>query len=670
MRQAWRSVFTATVRAKSTTQDGDTAPPEIDELERLADAAGLDTPVSELGLSAAALGVLDRLGLGTAAQLAGFRPNDLSWAAGLALVVRREVLDAVARLRERLDVVPGDDDASVDRLAAILIPKPQTSQAQQDQQTLRALLGLSVFDDLKKGTGIPFAVTETMLPAWPGAAEAKAGRGLDRAEFDAVLSRARTRWLKQPTITQARNDLAAILERAGGVLSGEELALGLLSRRGSTATGPERLRRARAVVRAALEAEASRESNRFTWRRLGGGAAAVIALAAKPTSDANADDVLDGEELADYAANLGVVADQLAAADPLHTPAAALERLRRVAPPAGLPPLSDHRLARLAAAASATAAVSSRLELYPRGLPPARAVRIARAALLGSGTLAEQEVRDRVRTRFPDAAPLPPRPALESLLRDEVGLVWSSDRTAPNGTPLLPGFRVPQPPPLSTGLTAIGNSGTRYRTGTDASAPDETRATAELTDERLRRHATNGGYLILTVTPNQQERAIRALEALGASEANADRLAIDALHAESATKRIDWDRAILAADAEGPAGPQWPRLQAVARAAAGRLGLELLTGPKHVVLTHPGLLARYDLFGILDNLRERTTRLPEPGQTLRTLWVLIPAEDPSAAPALAGRAIPITTSTEHLALPDVWLRNLHKTTPSTAGAPR
>jgi hypothetical protein len=219
-------------------------------------------------------------------------------------------------------------------------------------------------------------------------------------------------------------------------------------------------------------------------------------------------------------------------------------------------------------------------------------------------------------------------------------------------------------------LTAIGNSGTRYRTGTDATAPDETRAAAELTDERLRRHATNGGYLILTVTPNQQERAIRALEALGASEANADRLAIDALHAESAAKRIDWDRAILAADAEGPAGPQWPRLQTVARAAAGRLGSGLLTGPEHVVLTHPGLLARYDLFGILDNLRERTTRLPEHGQTLRTLWVLIPAEDPSAAPALAGRAIPITTSTEHLALPDVWLRNLHKTTPSTAGAPR
>lgn len=669
MRQAWRAVFAAAVRPTSTSQDGDGTPPEIDELERLADAAGPDTPVVELGLSAAALGALDRLGLGTAEQLAAFRPKDLGWSAGLGLAVRREVLDAGARLRERLDVAPGDNDASVDRLAATLIPRPQTAQAQEDRPALRTLLGLGGFDDLGAGTALPLAGTNTSSLAWPGSAEVKATHGLDRSEFDAVLQRARTRWLKQPAITQARNDLAAIVERAGGVLSGEELALGLLSQRGSTATGAKRLRRGQAVVRAALEAEASRESNRFTWRRLGGGAAIVVALAAKPSDEANADDVLDGEELADYAANLGLVADQLARADPLHTPTAALERLRLVAPPAGLPPPSDHRLARLATAASATAAISSRLELYPRDLHPDRAVRIARAALLGSGTLTEQEIRDRVRTRFPDATALPPRPELDSLLRDEVGLVWSTDRIASSGTPLAPGFRVP-PPQAATGPAAIASSGTRYRTGTATSAPDEARAVAELTDERLHRHAANGGYLVLTVTPNHQERAIRELVALGATEANADRLAIDALRAESAAKGIDWDRAILATDAEGPGGPRWARLLAVARAAASPLRTQLLTGPEHVLLTRPGLLARYDLIGLLDELRERTTRLPEPGQALRTLWVLIPADDPNAAPALAGRAVPITTPTEHLALPDVWLRNLHKTNPVPAGSPR
>ena len=294
-------------------------------------------------------------------------------------------------------------------------------------------------------------------------------------------------------------------------------------------------------------------------------------------------------------------------------------------------------------------------------------LRIARATLLGSGTLTEPEIRERVRTRFPAAAQLPARPDLDTLLKVEVGLIWSTDRIAANGTPMAPGFRVPAPP-AAGGLTAIGGSGTCYRTGTATGAPDEARAVAELTDERLRRHAVNGGYLVLTVAPNQQERAVRELEGLGAIQVDADRIVIAALHAEAAAKGIDWDRAIVATDAEGPDGSRWPRLLTVARAREETLRAELLKGPEHVLLTHPGLLARYDLFGILDDIRERTTRIAKDGQTLRTLWVLIPTDNPSAAPSLAGRAVPITTATEHLALPDVWLRNLHHTTAASAGA--
>lgn len=662
MRQAWRAVFAEAIRPTSS-QDAESGETDAGARERLLDAADPTTPVVDLGLSAAATSALDRLGLGTVAQLLAFPTADWNRAPGVGLSVRREVLAVIGALRERVDVAAGDDAASIDRLASTLLPKPQTPQAQSDLPVLRTLLGISAVGQ-RGSDPLPMEEGEDPLPAWRGASEVKAAHNLERAAFDAVLQRSRTRWLKQPGITQARNDLAAILGRAGGVLSGDEVALALLSQRGSTATGTERLRRGRAVVRAALEAESVRESNRFTWRHVGGGTAVVVARASQ-TSD-ESDELLDGEELADYAANLGVAADQIAAADPLMTPSAAIERLRRVAPPAGLAPLTDHRLTRLAAACSATAAVSSRLELYPRGLGPARALRIARATLLGSGTLTEQEIRERVRTRFPDAAPLPARPELDALLSGEVGVIWSADRTASDGTPLAPGFRVPPPP--AAGLTAIGSSGTRYRTGTEASAPDEARAAAELTDERLRRHAANGGYLVLTVAPNQQDRAIRELEALGATPVNADRLTIAALRAESSAKGIDWERAILAADAEGPSGARWPRLLAVARAAVGSLRSQLLNGPEHVMLTHPGLLGRYDLFGLLDDLRERTTRIPEVGQKLRTLWVLIPTDDPNAAPALARRAVPITTPTEHLALPEVWLRNLHHTTAASAEA--
>ena len=652
MRQAWRAVFTAAGRPVTSTDDERAA--DAAGLERLADAAGLETPVAELGLSGAATSALERLGLGTVEQLLAYPTAEWNRAAGVGLQVRREVLEAIGRLRPRFDAEPADPAASIDRLAAQLIAKPTTPHAQADHDPLELLLGLH--GDRPQlpllGDGDPAHGRPPL--AWPGPADVKARFGLDRAGYDALLGRARARWGKQPAITQVRRDLESILERAGGILPGDEAALALLAQRGSTTTGTDRLRRSRAVVRAALETEAGRSTNRFSWRRLGGGASTVVALRS---------DALDAEELADYAASLGVVADQLAAAEQLLSPAVALERLRQVPTPAGLPPLSDHRLARLAAAASATAAVSSRLELYPRGLPPARALRLARAALLGAGTLSDDDVHTRVRTRFPAAEPLPHRPTLDRLVHEAVGLEWFSGGPDPTGVPLAPGFRVP-PPPAVAAATAVTSSGGRYGTGTTVDAPDEARAKAEIAQDRLERHAKGGGFLVITVRPSQQQRAIAALSDLGATPRSVDGLVIGALRRHAAAKGIKWDQAVLAADADGPGGERWGRLLTVVRDALSPVRAEVLHGPDHLLLTHPGLLARYDALGLLDELRERATRQPEPGQTLRTLWVLVPADDPDALPTVQGKAVPVTSSAERFTLPDAWLRNLHRTLPS------
>lgn len=657
MRQAWRNVFAAAARPTTTTDEDRAA--DAETLDRLADAADEHTSVVDLGLSGAASSALERIGIGTARQLLDHPTGELATLPGVGLRTKREILDAVARLRARFDTEITDPAASIDRLAAALVPKPTTAQAKADAPALTTLLGLH-------GTDIPHlplgddgvGIAESPALAWPGAADLAAAHGLDRAAVDDLLTRARGRWLKQPGVTQARNDIHGVVERAGGVAPADEVALALLAQRGSTATGADRLRRARAVVRAALDTEGAREGNRFTWRRLGGGASAVIALRT---------DQLDGEELADYAASLGVIADQLAASDPLPTPAAARERLRAVPVPPGLPPLSDHRLLRLATAASATAATSSRLEVYPRGLSAERAVRLARAALLGAGTLSEDAIRNRVHMRFPAAAPLPDRPELDLLLRETVGLEWFAGGPGPSGIPLAPGFRIP-PPPAQSGLTAITVSGSRYRTGTAVDAPDETRAEAEAVDDRLRRHAAGGGYLVITVRPKRYHSALDGLTRLGATPVSADELIIGALRRHTDAKRIRWNEAILATDAAGPDGDQWRRLLNVVRDALPPVRSALLEGPEHVLLTDPGLLGRYEQVGLLDGLRERTTRQqPEPGQTLRTLWVLVPAEDPAALPAIAGHPIPTTTSAERLALPDSWLQNVHRTT--TAGAP-
>ena len=68
------------------------------------------------------------------------------------------------------------------------------------------------------------------------------------------------------------------------------------------------------------------------------------------------------------------------------------------------------------------------------------------------------------------------------------------------------------------------------------------------------------------------------------------------------------------------------------------------------------------MFGQLYDL----TRQPATGQVLRTVWVLVAADDPSVPPTVAGHAVPIPTAAEHLVLPTPWLENLHKTAPGVA----
>ena len=59
-------------------------------------------------------------------------------------------------------------------------------------------------------------------------------------------------------------------------------------------------------------------------------------------------------------------------------------------------PLSPESRLRLAAGASAGAAVSSRQELYPRGLSAERALRLAMGALMGARELDAEQIRSRV----------------------------------------------------------------------------------------------------------------------------------------------------------------------------------------------------------------------------------------------------------------------------------
>jgi hypothetical protein len=84
----------------------------------------------------------------------------------------------------------------------------------------------------------------------------------------------------------------------------------------------------------------------------------------------------------------------------LLSPVRALEKIRAVPSPESFIGLSNHRLLRLAAAASQRSALSSRAEFYVRGMPAKQALELAQGALLGSKALSIGELQLRVKGRL------------------------------------------------------------------------------------------------------------------------------------------------------------------------------------------------------------------------------------------------------------------------------
>src|SRR5690606_33575230 len=248
----------------------------------------------------------------------------------------------------------------------------------------------------------------------------------------------------------------------------------------------------------AVETERDRAAQRWIVRRPHAG----VVLIARDELDDEGNPRIDGQKLADYAERLGRAADELASADPLPTPTRVLETLSAIAPPAGItrPPAS--RLLALAAASAERAALSSRLELYPRGMEARRALKLALGALAGARELTEEEVRMRVAGRYPQAEPLPRRPALDDLLR-EVGaeLVWEvATRDHPNGA-----YRAPW-----REFTTVASTSLRSSHDAAASALPDDPSAAEF-DSRLTRALANGAFLALMTSPRHAEAAERAL---------------------------------------------------------------------------------------------------------------------------------------------------------------
>ena len=656
MLRAWREIFAARTAPHAGPPGQPAAQPG---LAAIALTATPHTTMAELGYSLEAQDVLERMGIHNARELLAVDRIRFRYLRGVGDRIRKEIrltAKELARLRPdlgqgRLAAQDSDDDGaddvSVTALATRLLPRRPAGDDRPEEAALAHYLGL---DD-----AVPAG-------AWPSLGEAAQAGGVDRSTLAMTLVKARERWLKTPPITDLRHQIDALLRNQGQVMSVSESAMALLALRGCAAQDDaERLRQSIAVLRAAVEAESHLGQPRF--QAFDHGPAMLIASAA---------------EWADYARQLGAAADGCALAEPLLPPARAMETLEAVTPPASatiqaagsthasLP--TPARLLRLAAAASRKAAVSSRQEIYPRGMAPLHALKQSLGALVGAPILTVADIQARVKGRYPDAAPLPPRPALDRLL-EEAGapLTWDATAAAGQGA-----FR----------LATLGRAQTAGTTTQFSRQPtrmpghalgDGDLAEARSVEDRLVRGIAQGGLLVLTVAPRMARYAevelLRRFGQPGTSPAplarvNFDALLLDALRAQASTAAVDWG-VVLRADAAAPGSRDWGNLQRLVQRALPALRQSLLASPAPILLVNAGLLARYQLMGLVTELEAQAGR---PGHT-PSAWLLLPTAQ-QGLPMIDGMAVPMVNNihnTRSLALPQTWIENKHRATKAAPG---
>ena len=294
--------------------------------------------------------------------------------------------------------------------------------------------------------------------------------------------------------------------------------------------------------------------------------------------------------------------------------------------------LAETRLVTLAAAASNGAAATARLELYPRGLDTVRALRLAQSALVGARNLGADDVAQRVKARYPQAAPLPGRPALDRLLTDAgIELVWDVGAGDGSGAYVAKAAR----------LAGLGSSTSRISRHTTVGAQLVGDDDATRLEHRLKAAAHAGGFMALTVEPRLYERAATELERFGTHRVSVEELLLRHLHTKAEEVRAAWD-VVVAADAAGPGSRDWSRLLTLVRAAIPAVEADLRDAGDRMVVSELGPLARYGAMHVLEREgRMRRTRRPTPSLSGRPKphlsWCTGPRRTQRAEPYLGRR---------------------------------
>lgn len=703
MRTEWVACFAATAPALPATgvDTADDLLPAESTSSRTAplpERLTLQTATESLPLSARAKNGLYRNGVLNVADLLRLPNNRLSAMRGVGRTTSREILDFIQRpewqpLREQLEArfsTPAPTLSPSSLFAAASAPTaspgttapagPPPASGVGSEGLGAAQRGDAAGDGPGDGQGPPPPRT---LAAWGDAAlpsiarsTGKTGKrsgekssqyvrylwGLDQlqgrtvdsvAELAALLGvtrpliyqaldKMRQRWRTLPFLDDLRAVVRTALEQTAGHaplgMLAEALAQALDRSQavgvGVAAPNP----RAAALVRVAVETDESLLLVRIPRRPGRQGKLWVIP----------ADGDVPGLE------RLGSAADDLGRKEPLLSPGGAMEHLKAtVADSALLAGLPGEILVALAVAASAEAARSARLEIYPRGLPAARALDLCVGALPPEN-LDPAAVSQIVQARYPDAAPLPAGQELNDLLlqrgytHDAQTGKFNRRVHTPEGETLYPVVRA-------------DTTHTAHRAQIDP----EAREFARDIEVRQKR----GSFCVLEVPAGRARATAEELERrLAVAPISIESVLLKWMDAFMTDQGIDAD-IVLAADRAGPAGGEWPNLKQLMVEAAKGAYDELTAQRGPLVLTDPGLLARYGLGDFLKKLVVRSRADDTPA-----VFLIVPAADEAGGGVrivhpVGDLPIPLTSPAQHLRVPETWLENLDRGGPRPFGPP-
>lgn len=695
----WREVFRASsieetarageseegTQAEATESERDHRDPErwVDQpgsgwldLEDVSKRALPDSSLAELGLSVRAINALARKEVHHVADLLGYDLQKVIGLRGVGTKTKNEIHRVAATLRSKFpDLEPRElPSATDDEWTA---PLESDDLLVLDERTLAQHLlpkGERQVDLLRRLLHWPSEVAETELSPetqslearspetrsperpWPSQSDVATQVTITRQRLGQVVLKARGLWGKSTLVTDARNRTAELLAQRSGVDTAQRLARELAASYGAAVPEPLRTRLALVLLRAAHEAEGanSRVKNAAPprWRerrttRGSSGDAPLILLALD--HDDRSDQRLDA------AAALGSRADQLVGGNggEVIAPARAVEELNAVVAGTPLAAASDARLVQLACDCSAHASLSSTREIYPVGLAAERALNLSFQALLTVDGLTPQQVKQRVRSRYPAAEELPGHPELADLLRSA-------------NFPLeFQGGRYRLQDLVSSSLTEGTSLATRFSTAHDgaANADDPQVESAELFEERLRRFTESGEYLVLSTDLRHYPRA--------ADELQSDRFSFQAVDLEAELLReiealvdqygVPWQtifRADVHRPENGSGDNDWRNLDRLIDQALATLRERLSSESEStspLFLYRLGLLARYRKVAWLDRLRE-TFASAEPS---RPVALLLASHTPDASPSVDDVPVPVLP-TQWAQVPRAWLENRHR----------